>query len=86
MKTKIVQTSKEHTAFRDDMLKVLKKHQHMDPQAMLAVASNLVGQLIAMQDQRKLSPDAVMEVVQSNIELGNAAAIATIFGEVKGTA
>jgi hypothetical protein len=37
----------------------------------LAVASNMVGKLVAMQDQRTVSPQMAMDTVSRNIELGN---------------
>lgn len=38
---------------------------------LLAVAANMVGKLIAMQDQRKVSPEFAMEIVIHNIKIGN---------------
>jgi hypothetical protein len=61
----------EHTAFRDDLVAVLKKHDGLKPDEMLAVASYFVGQLIALQDQRRMTADMAMAVVSSNIEAGN---------------
>lgn len=46
----------------------------------LAVASILVGQLLAVQDRRRYSPEAAMEIVGTNIERGNARAIADLLG------
>ncbi len=83
---KTIQTTEEHKKLRDDFLLALKKHDHLDPIHMLAMASNLVGQLIAMQDQRKYSIDNIWAIVGANIEIGNHDALHTIFGETKGTA
>ena len=38
---------------------------------LLAVAANLVGKLVAMQDQRTMTPAEAMEIVAMNIEHGN---------------
>jgi hypothetical protein len=38
---------------------------------LLAVAANMLGKLIALQDQRTVSPEAAMGVVTRNIEYGN---------------
>lgn len=38
---------------------------------MLAVAANLVGKLIALQDQRTMTPAMAMEIVAKNIEAAN---------------
>ena len=37
----------------------------------LATLSYTVGQLIALQDQRKMTPEMAMQLVASNIEAGN---------------
>jgi hypothetical protein len=62
----------KHVAFRDDLVAVLRKHGGtLDTSEMLALASHLVGQLVALQDQRTMSPDQAMEIVARNIEQGN---------------
>lgn len=68
---KRIDPSPAQTAFRDDMVAALRKHQHLRPDEMLAVAAYFVGQLVAMQDQRKLTPSMAMQLVASNIEAGN---------------
>jgi hypothetical protein len=47
-------------------------------QGMLAVASALVGQLIALQDQSVVTPKTVMEIVSRNIEAANQDVIAAL--------
>ena len=37
----------------------------------LAIAANMVGKLVAMQDQRVVTPAIAMETVAKNIEVGN---------------
>jgi hypothetical protein len=37
----------------------------------LAIAANMVGKLIAMQDQRTMTRDGALRLVMKNIELGN---------------
>lgn len=70
--------SPAHTAFRDEMIATLRKHQHLAPDELLAVASYFVGQLVAMQDQRKFTPAMAMQIVASNIEAGNQHVIADV--------
>lgn len=82
MKTKM--PSKAHVAFRDDMVAVMRKHQHMAPDEMLAIASHFVGQLLALQDQRKLTPAMGLQIVSSNIEAGNQQAIEQSLGKPVG--
>lgn len=55
-------------------------------EGMLALAAQLVGNLIALQDQRKWTSAQVMELVSKNIEEGNAVAIRNMLGETKGEA
>ena len=69
MREKIVQPNPRHAAFRTELL---DKHAgKLDASEMLALASHAVGQLIAFQDQRKMTPDLAMAVVSRNIEQGN---------------
>lgn len=82
MKNKV--PSKEHTAFRDDMVAMMRKHQHMPPDEMLAVAAYFVGQLLALQDQRRMTPEMGLQVISSNIEAGNAQAIEQALGNPVG--
>lgn len=71
MSMSVKQPTAAHQAFRDDLISVLRKHEQLRPDEMLAVASYFVGQLVAMQDQRKVTPRMAMDVVASNIEAGN---------------
>jgi hypothetical protein len=43
----------------------------MDAIEILAIAAYTLGQLIALQDQRAVTPAMAMEIVASNIEAGN---------------
>ncbi len=47
----------------------------LTPMEMLAVTAHLVGVLIAVQDQRKMTREMALELVSQNIEAGNAEAI-----------
>lgn len=60
-----------HLAFRNDMIKVMRKHQHLPAIELLAIASNFVGQMIALQDQTQFTVTQVMQVVNLNIMQGN---------------
>ncbi|MGZ8286109.1 MAG: hypothetical protein ACXW27_08955 [Allosphingosinicella sp.] len=76
----------EHSALRDDLVATFKKHEHLSPVEMLAIASILVGHLIALQDQRTMTPGKAMRIVGANIEIGNAGAIETFLGDPQGAA
>lgn len=78
--------TKEQIAFRDEMVATLRKHSHLRPDEMLAVAAYFVGQLLALQDQRKMTPSMGLELVGANIEAGNAQAIKEAVGSPIGRA
>ena len=84
---KKVQPSTPHTRFREDFTALLQKHAgKMSADEMLAVAAYFVGQLIALQEQRRLSPNDAMELVYANIAQGNGDAVAYYLGKPVGNA
>lgn len=71
--------NRRHEAFYQDLATLLKKHAgHLSALEMLAIASNAVGKIVAMQDQRTVTPAMAMDVVARNIELGNEQTIAEL--------
>lgn len=82
---KSMEPTPELVAAMDDMKGVLAKHQHLSAMQMLALASQFVGNLIALQDQRKVTPAMAMEMVAKNIEIGNQVAVEGVMGS-RGTA
>jgi len=77
--------NEHHNKLKDDLAAVLKKHgEHLSPQEILAIAAQVVGMIVALQDQRTMTPDMAMELVARNIQSGNKAAIEQSLGEVKG--
>lgn len=77
MKYRTIEPGPNHEAFRADLLAVLSKHAgHLDASEMMALCAYTTGQLVAMQDARKWSPEAAMEIVARNVESGNQQAIA----------
>lgn len=75
MAERIVTATGEHEAAYQDMCAVLKRHEHLRPDEMLAVAANFIGKLIAMQDQRTMTLDRAWQIVRANIESGNKQAV-----------
>lgn len=74
-------------AFRSEMLVLLNKHFGSLPsEHMLAVASHMVGQMIAMQDQRRFTSATIMELVSRNIEAGNRIAVEALINNTAGHA
>lgn len=72
MKTKLTAPTAGHLKVRDAMLAVIRKEAaDMDAIEILAIAAYTVGQLIALQDQRTVTPAMAMDIVAKNIEAGN---------------
>ncbi len=65
------QAKPEHEILYLDICQMLSKHGDLPARELLAVAANLVGKLVAMQDQRTMTPAEAMEIVAMNIEHGN---------------
>jgi hypothetical protein len=63
-----------------DFMAALKAQMPADmpAQRILAITSQFVGQLIALQDQSKITPDMAMQIVSENIEIGNRAALLSL--------
>lgn len=76
MKMRRHEPSPAARGFRNDVIVVLRKYaDNLGAMGMLAVTAHLVGQLVAMQDQRKMTSAQAMELVASNIEVGNASVV-----------
>lgn len=58
----------------------------LGPQGMLAVASAFVGQLVALQDQRTMTPAMAMEIVARNIEGANQEVLSGLSNSTAGRA
>lgn len=62
----------EHEVAYQDICKLVSKHSAtLTPLDILAVAANMVGKLVALQDQRKITVAMAMEIVAKNLEHGN---------------
>jgi hypothetical protein len=86
MNERLVAPSPEALAFRNEALELLRRHGGALPaDHMLALAADLVGQIIAMQDQRTMTPERALAIVTANIEKGNQEVRAHL-GATKGTA
>ncbi len=79
MKTRLHTASPEHEIAYQDLVALVRKHAgHLTSIEMLAIASNMLGKLVAMQDQRTITPAMCMEIVAQNVEEGNRQAVAEI--------
>lgn len=62
----------EHEVTYQELCTLVNRHaRNITALEILAIASNMVGKLVALQDQRDTSPAMAMEVVARNIEMGN---------------
>jgi hypothetical protein len=62
----------EHEVLYQELIALVNKHAgKLSAMEMLAVASNMLGKLVALQDQRVTTPAMAMEIVIRNIEEGN---------------
>jgi len=62
----------EHEVAYQDICALVNKHaSSLSAMEVLAVAANMVGKLVALQDQRTTTPEIAMRTVAANIEAGN---------------
>lgn len=72
MKLKTTPAPAHAIAFRDALVALLRDHTGACPaDVMLSSAAYVVGQLVAFQDQRVMTPDQAMQIVEANIVAGN---------------
>lgn len=74
-----VTMGEDHKRFEAGVKAAMKEHVGgLNGEEMLAIMSQVLGQLIAMQDQRTMTPGRAMAIVSVNIEEGNRAALADL--------
>ncbi len=84
---KTVEPSKDIMSAREAVLALLRKDfDHLPPQEIVAVLSYTVGQTVALCDQRKFTPEMMMQLIETNLEMGNAHAVETLLGTTAGSA
>ena len=71
--------SREHEVAYQEICALCSRHaDKLSAQDLLAIAANMLGKLIALQDQRSMTPQQAMRIVSENIRLGNEQALAQI--------
>lgn len=66
----------EHEILYQDLCKLVGRHgDKVSAPEKLAVAANMLGKLLAMQDQRTMTRELGLEIIIKNIEQGNQQAI-----------
>ena len=84
---KLTLAKSEHEVSYQDMLALCSRHKdQLTKLELLAVAANMVGKLIALQDQRITTPAQAMEVVVKNLEHGNKQVLDELMKARKGSA
>ncbi|WP_407146282.1 hypothetical protein [Bradyrhizobium sp. ORS 86] len=77
----------EHQVAYQDLCALVAKHAgKLSPAELLAVAANMLGKLVAMQDQRVMTPEKAMAIVAKNLEVGNRQVIEQLMGKSEGRA
>lgn len=72
MSEKIITAKPEHEVAYQDLCALVSKHAHeVTAEEILAIACNMVGKIIALQDQRTMSRERALELAIHNIEMGN---------------
>jgi hypothetical protein len=72
VKSRIQMAKPEHEVAYQDLIQLMRKHAgKLTSLEMLAVAANMVGKLVAMQDQRITTSEVAMETVIQNLQAGN---------------
>lgn len=62
----------EHEVTYQELCALVSRHSsHLAAIEILAIAANMLGKLLALQDQQTVSPKMAMEVISRNIEAGN---------------
>ncbi len=70
--TKSITATAADEAFRLDAMAMLQRHMTPDTkERLLAVAAQLCGQLLAMQDQRTMTPQMGVDLIWLNVQVGN---------------
>jgi hypothetical protein len=66
----------EHEVAYQDICALVSRHaDKLSSAELLAVSSNMLGKLMAMQDQRTITRELALKIVTNNIELGNQQAV-----------
>lgn len=68
----LMEPKPEHDAFMAELKSCLgSTGKDLDAAVLLAIASQFVGQLLALQDQRRYSVEQAIDLVMRNLEIGN---------------
>lgn len=87
MSTRTVVPSPKIVALREKLLAVIQAEAAaMRAEDILALVAHLLGQVVAMQDQRRFTSETVMQLVVENMETGNRSVVDDLLTKTGGTA
>ena len=81
-----LQMNPRQIAFAEEARDLIARHNHLNGQELLAIASQLVGALIAFQDQTEMTKEMLWQIITQNVEAGNMLAVADALGTPQGSA
>lgn len=77
----------EHEVAYQELVALMQRHaDKLTPIELLAIGANMLGKLVALQDQRTTTPAKAMEVVSMNLEHGNRSVIEQLAHDTGGSA
>ena len=83
----VFKSKPEHEIAFQDVVALVEKHAgKLTSLEMLAIASNMVGKIVALQDQRYVTAQKAMDVVAENIQNGNKQVLDALINAKGGTA
>jgi hypothetical protein len=76
MSNRVVIANPKHEIAYQEICDLVKRHSgDLSPLEILAIAANMIGKLVALQDQRKVTTSLAMQTIARNIENGNKQAV-----------
>ncbi|MDA4845992.1 hypothetical protein [Hoeflea poritis] len=77
----------EHITLVKQIRKTLRKYSdNLSAEEILACLAQTVGTVIALQDQRTMTPDEAIEIVAKNMEIGNRLVVDDLRSSTAGSA
>jgi len=85
VKTKSIRPNEAHLKFRKALeAAIAQAGMDLPAEVILAITAHFLGQIIALQDQRKYTGEMVMDLVMQNIQQGNDEALQSLLNETGG--
>lgn len=80
MSERTIEPNEKHKAFFDEMKEIFAKHAaQISSEELLALSAYYTGMVLALQNQKTMTPDRGLAIISRNIELGNAFTIGEVF-------